>query len=337
MKNEMDSIIVPIYNGEAFLEDCIKSIINQTYKNIEIILINDGSTDKTARICENYKKKDSRIVIVNKENTGVSDSRNLGIKIAKGKYIMFADCDDRMDCCMIEKMYNILINNKVDCVRCNYFGGEKFKEKIYNNKEIKDSLIFNILSGKLKCYVWLLLIDINKLSDITFDDELYLMEDTKFYIELLSIIKSIYICNDELYFYNTNNPNSVTKSSKYYISNMRHYLTINKKIRKILQNNNLENKKNIKELNGHTVFNIINQTYLTYKNNPKDFNQSLKKFRELLNDKRFLEIARDIDFKNVNIIKRKQIKYMMNEKYYKIYFVYFFRKNIYKIKRLLKI
>lgn len=96
MEQPFVSIIVPIYNGEKYLERCIESIVHQDYKNIEVILVNDGSKDGTAQICARYAKEDKRIQIVEKENTGVSDSRNCALDLATGKYIQFLDCDDWM-------------------------------------------------------------------------------------------------------------------------------------------------------------------------------------------------------------------------------------------------
>ncbi len=88
------SIIVPVYNVEKYLKECIESILSQTYKNIEIILIDDGSTDNSGKICDEYLKKDSRVKVIHKENGGLSDARNTGIEIASGKYIGFVDSDD---------------------------------------------------------------------------------------------------------------------------------------------------------------------------------------------------------------------------------------------------
>lgn len=102
--NKKISIIVPIYNTEKYLEKCIKSILNQNYENIEIILINDGSTDNSLNICKKYKEQDNRIVVINKKHTGVSESRNRGLEIAKGDYIAFVDSDDYIDRRMFEKL-----------------------------------------------------------------------------------------------------------------------------------------------------------------------------------------------------------------------------------------
>ncbi|MFJ7827546.1 glycosyltransferase [Psychrobacillus sp. NPDC096623] len=98
------SIIVPVYNAELYLNDCIQSIINQTYKNIEVILINDGSTDTSGFICDDFANIDSRIKVIHQSNSGPSISRNIGIQLAQGKYIQFVDSDDTIDSIMTEKL-----------------------------------------------------------------------------------------------------------------------------------------------------------------------------------------------------------------------------------------
>ena len=120
-KQDLISIVVPIYNVEKYLEKCINSIIIQTYKNIEIILVNDGSTDSSGKICDIYLKIDKRIKVVHKKNGGLSDARNVGIENAKGKYIAFIDSDDFLDSDFIEILYNLIIeyNADVSCCKCN--------------------------------------------------------------------------------------------------------------------------------------------------------------------------------------------------------------------------
>lgn len=102
--NDLISLIVPIYNVEKYLDKCIDTIINQTYSNIEIILVDDGSTDASGEICDKWKKKDNRITVIHKLNGGLSSARNAGIDIATGKYIGFIDSDDYIDLEMIETM-----------------------------------------------------------------------------------------------------------------------------------------------------------------------------------------------------------------------------------------
>lgn len=112
------SAIVPVYNGEEFIESCIKDILNQTLKNIELILINDGSKDNTLEICQKYVEYDSRITLINQENKGVSRARNNGINKAKGKYICFIDSDDRIKEDYLENLYNIAETKDVKIVCC---------------------------------------------------------------------------------------------------------------------------------------------------------------------------------------------------------------------------
>lgn len=116
--NEVISVIVPIYNVEQYLDKCINSILNQTYKNIEVILVDDGSPDNCGRICDNYSKKDSRIKVIHKENGGLSDARNVGIDNANGKYICFVDSDDYIENRYIELLYKAIKENNVDIAQC---------------------------------------------------------------------------------------------------------------------------------------------------------------------------------------------------------------------------
>ncbi|MBK2255832.1 glycosyltransferase family 2 protein [Francisella philomiragia] len=108
------SVIIPIYNVEQFLSRCLDSVINQTYKNLEIILVNDGSSDNSLEICEDYAKKDNRIKIVNKNNGGLSSARNAGLDICKGKYISFIDSDDWVSLDYIDILYENIVDNEAD-------------------------------------------------------------------------------------------------------------------------------------------------------------------------------------------------------------------------------
>ena len=134
------SIIIPIYNVEKYLEKCIKSIINQTYRNLEIILINDGSTDESANICEKYKNQDNRIVFINKKNGGAASAKNEGLKVAKGDYITFVDSDDFIELDMIEYMVNTIKKYNSDIVQCNFTNLYKNTEKFKQDKIIEQKI-----------------------------------------------------------------------------------------------------------------------------------------------------------------------------------------------------
>lgn len=114
------TVIVPIYNKEHYLEECIRSIQSQTLDDLEIILMDDGSTDTSGQICDRMAKSDERIVVVHTENSGVCAARNVGLKLAKGKYIGFVDADDYISAAMYQKMANIMEEKDVDFVVCDH-------------------------------------------------------------------------------------------------------------------------------------------------------------------------------------------------------------------------
>lgn len=113
------SIIVPIYNVEKYLEKCVKSIIQQSYINIEIILVDDGSTDSSAAMCDFLSEANKRIIVIHKTNGGLSDARNVGIKAAKGDYLMFVDSDDYIELNMIDELVQYALNNRLDVLEFN--------------------------------------------------------------------------------------------------------------------------------------------------------------------------------------------------------------------------
>lgn len=154
MENQLISIVVPVYNVEEYLKQCLDSILEQTYSNWELILVNDGSTDSSGLICQEYAEKDARIRYFEKENGGLSDARNYGIEQAQGEYLTFVDSDDFLDASHLSVLYNALVNNDADISIANYanyqtstatfylhtFGD--YYEKIYTSEELIDDLSF---------------------------------------------------------------------------------------------------------------------------------------------------------------------------------------------------
>ena len=204
MNNPLISIIVPIYNVEKYLSKCIDSIINQTLENIEIILVNDGSTDSCAEIIESYANKDNRIKVIHKKNGGQSSARNMGLDIAKGEYIGFVDSDDWLHYDMYENMYKSIKNANSDMCVC---GREEYSEdgKLgYQNKlideiidldkyDIKD-YISNKLFYKHTVVVWNKIYkrEIIKNNMIRFEDVSYVgSEDALFNYQYLMHAKII--------------------------------------------------------------------------------------------------------------------------------------------------
>lgn len=202
------SVIMPVYNGEKHIEQTLLSVINQTLINdIELIIINDGSTDNSLSILEEYKKKYSdTIVLINKENTGVSDSRNIGIKTAKGQYITFIDSDDIYEINYVEKLYNT-IQKGYDLVSCNYTNFEANNNTISINSkfETEDIGIYyeNLSKKYLFNQLWnkIYKSDIIRKNNILFDVKKSIAEDWEFNIKYLSKCKKMMHINDVLYNY----------------------------------------------------------------------------------------------------------------------------------------
>ena len=128
--NSLISIIVPVYNVQEYLPKCLDSIINQTYKNLEIILVDDGSTDNSGKLCDEYAERDKRIKIIHQKNSGQANARNKGIKESKGKYIAFVDSDDWIDEDFIETLEKYISNDNIVC--CGY--KEIYDDKVVENR-----------------------------------------------------------------------------------------------------------------------------------------------------------------------------------------------------------
>ena len=158
--NPLITIIVPVYNVEKYLEKCIKSVINQSYKNLQIILVDDGSTDKSGDICDYYARIDKRIQVIHKKNEGLSEARNVALNLVKGKYIGFVDSDDYIKITMYEDLLNSIIEYDADISICNFYNvingksivkNDITKNKIYNKVEILKEII---LDKDIQSYAW---------------------------------------------------------------------------------------------------------------------------------------------------------------------------------------
>lgn len=139
------SVILTVYNVEKYLKRCIDSIIKQTYKDFELILVDDGSIDNSSKICDKFCKQDKRIKVIHKENGGVSSARNAGLDIAEGDYISFIDSDDYIEVDMFKKLIQIMIENNADIAQCNFkvvCKNEKMiKNKIYKDVKVGDRYV----------------------------------------------------------------------------------------------------------------------------------------------------------------------------------------------------
>lgn len=224
------SVIVPVYNVEAYLNRCIDSILNQTFWDFELILVDDGSTDKSGAICDAYKKMDERVRVIHKRNAGVSAARNTGIDAANGQYIMFVDSDDYIDAEMLTALI-LRMDNGVDLVACSIKMIMKTKEQnftlpnnVYNSKKLLEMYGLEKVPQICLCGPWCKLYrnQLIKNENIKFDGALFLGEDTHFNLQYLLHCRNIVTMNDIYYFYMRENEESLfTKFRDYYYKNTR--------------------------------------------------------------------------------------------------------------------
>lgn len=210
------SIIVPVYNVEKYVEKCIQSLINQSYKNIEIILVDDGSNDRSNKIIDEYAKVDSRILT----NKGVSAARNAGLKVATGEYVGFVDPDDYVDYQMYETMLKKIELNMSDLAVCGFSKVTELsdKEEIF---EIKDELLspkkcvedlFDFRGGyAIKPSVWNKLFRRDKIGDLKFDENIGISEDLKFVVQYILKCNSI-VYVKQAFYKNLQRDGSITRS-----------------------------------------------------------------------------------------------------------------------------
>jgi glycosyltransferase involved in cell wall biosynthesis len=213
---EKVSIIVPIFNSELTLNRCLDSAINQSYENIELILVNDGSTDKSEEICKEYAKKYHNIKYIYKKNSGVSNTRNIGIKESTGKYLLFLDSDDTIDKNVILELVNEVKSNiLIGVMHTNYLKNNYIKKE-YEKKELnRDEFFDETLNGNITGTLWGFLFDKEKCSNISFDENTGYIEDAIFLYDYLieNNISKIKFIEKHCYYNYFINENSVTNNT----------------------------------------------------------------------------------------------------------------------------
>lgn len=210
------TLIVPIFNVEKFLIQCINSIINQTYKNIEIILVNDGSSDSSGKIANNFAKDDERISVFHIENKGVSAARNLGINEATGEYIVFVDSDDYLLPDFIEYMLKITDQTKAEfCISTNVFTSENMNQvaidsiDVYSREQATCAFLYPGI--KIGCWNKIFKRDFLVSNNIRFFTELFMGEGLNFITTASQFASKVGVGHRKVYFYRTDNVNSATK------------------------------------------------------------------------------------------------------------------------------
>ena len=257
--NEKDliSIIVPVYNAEKFLARCVNSILAQTYKNIEVLLVDDGSNDSSPLICDDFELKDSRVKVIHQDNAGVSAARNTGLRHFSGSYYCFVDSDDEVDQFLIEKLYFSARETNADLTICGYKQIFGERERIFEPSKACVKGKFNIASYYLDHYLewiasapWAKLFKVNEQSkNLIFDEGMSLGEDLKYNVEYIKITEVVSVISDSLYKYYIYN--DVKTLSNHY--NVSYYYDI----LELYQSTN----EYIYDLNSTAALNIKNVNY----------------------------------------------------------------------------
>lgn len=308
------SVIIPVYNGEKYIQRCIDSVFNQTYSNVEIIVVNDGSTDNTENILKSY----SNIVLINKKNEGVSRARNTGLSLATGDYVYFCDADDYLE----KDAFEILVKEyaESDLLRFGHYvvDGEKKKEKkntddvlalvdlTFDSKKLLEYLVSNKTEGHLWNYLFKL--SVIKDNKILFDEELFYQEDVMFLLEYCLKIKNVKVISNPYYNYCVNE-NSVTKNIESSIRNLSSIANLRYKILKLLKDSN---NMNLSSLLEQRFLNLQLSYILDYRKklSKKEYFNALKRIATA-NYEYYVEVLKEPISKKwkifINLLKNKRM------------------------------
>ncbi len=239
------SIIVPVYNVGPYISQCIDSILKQSYKYLEIILVDDGSTDDSGKICDKYASKDKRIIVIHSKNNGVSAARNKGIVVSTGKYIYFVDPDDYLDVNLIEKCVSTIKKENCDIVQFGYKKVDDTGSLIYDKRltdhlfiyeKPRDKVLFicnQLLTYKIPIQPWSIFIEREKVlkNELSFiDRKLVFSEDVCFSVMSALILNSTYTMSESLYYFRKRSGSAMWDSKKGKYRNLEEYNNMSKLI-----------------------------------------------------------------------------------------------------------
>ena len=234
----MLSIVVPVYNKKPYLERCINSILNQKYKDIELILVDDGSTDGSDMVCDRFADIDGRVIVIHQKNGGLINARQTGVREAKGDYVAFVDADDWIDNCMYERLMQIINNEKVDIVTSGFRYEGKVSDVIYDglvegkydpgDMDVLEAIIWNYRSGSCGIMPSLatkvVKTELMKRIIYDVDTEITLGEDRAIFYPMVYMASNIYVLHESFYHYYVNEESmcydnalsNYDKAKKYY-------------------------------------------------------------------------------------------------------------------------
>lgn len=305
------SLVVPVYNAEKYLAKSIESMLSQSLKEMELILVNDGSKDNSLAICEEYAKKDSRITVINKKNEGACIARNTGIARAKGKYIQLADADDYIDNNMLEEQYNLAEKTNAEVVMCGMkfdvhqkdgqvvISEAHYKDMVLSSQEeikpifmdLFDNLLFNYTHNKLYNAEFL------KKNNLKFIDWLPIDQDTNFNIDVFKVLNKLTISSKAYYHYvKTFEETIVTRycANKFKVRTFRY-----DRLKELLEAWGIYNDENKKKLASMYIHHVI-ECFEVYNHKKCTLTTKEKKdeIKKILNTKQVKECISILDRAN---------------------------------------
>lgn len=325
-ENQLISIIIPVYNVEKYLKECLDSVTNQTYKNLEIILIDDGSTDSSGEICDEFIKKDNRIRVIHKQNGGLSSARNAGLDIMQGEYLAFVDSDDIIDESYIQTLFDMIqkYNTKISMIGfCKFKNIKELDEYKNQNSNSKDFVlsshdIFKLSFLPYNAFMttaWTNLYNKEIFKNLRFREGI-LFEDTDIYFEIIETYnssKSVAFCDKKLYFYRQQEDSIMKKFNEKKLSKIE---IANKFADKIVEKySDLKKYANFYKCN----IALFLYTEIILQNDYKKYNEKLKESCQIVKQNFDFIFAYKINLKRAILLQLFKINPKLYNFIYKVF------------------
>ena len=319
------SVIVPIYNVEKYLRRAVDSLLAQTLKEIEIILVDDGSPDNCPKIIDDYAEKYENVVAVHKENGGLSDARNVGMAVAKGEFIGMLDPDDYAEPNMFELLYKNMISHNSDLSICGYIEEFSTEYKLERTIDLSESgktveLIQEFIAGHFGAYAWnkLLRKDIIENHYLKYPIGIPLVEDCTFLCDYLRYADTFSVENNCLYHY-IRNDSSIC--AKYHDRQFEYYRFGNEAKKKLIGTLDEDQREALFEENDkkylYTCFSVLDQ--LNAFTNKQKLKSRYEAQKRIVSDKEFIELAKKFGLSSNDKTLAKKSKWVCGKQYFRLF------------------
>ena len=299
MQEETVSVIIPVFNSEKYLARTIESVLAQTYKNLQIVLVDDGSTDRSLSICKQYSSIDNRIQIIHQDNNGVSVARNKGLDVAEGTYILFIDSDDYLEYNACEILCNSISPEDCMCV-CGYYieksdgGGtevRKFPAEPISGVFSTETTIRKLLTGKeIKSYAWNKLIRKSIIDDVRFNPEIKYQEDLEFFLRLCNKVDGLVRVIDSYLYHYIDRNNGLTHNQENRLNGLE--MIANGILNALPETQELVFRYSILYMNECTALALLNKVDSTIiRRNCRYIREHLSRISHLLNKGQFKKMV----------------------------------------------